>query len=756
VTRRGAILLACATLACDAPAQVWSELGPAPISGANDAGRVSAIVCHPTNPDLYYAGGADGGVWRTDDGGQTWRALTDHMPTTAVGAIAMDPADPRTLYVGTGEANFANHSRYGLGVFKSTDAGETWEHLAEGTFGGRCFSRMIVHPAQPDRVYGAITIAGGFPSLAGAKGHPGAAGPVGVFRSDDGGHSWARLDNGLPGISVTDLAMDPANPDVLYAGVGHIFGDASNGIYKTTDGGDSWSRLGGGLPTSNIGRISLAVAPSDANRLYTMITRPSDANGGGASTLGAFRSDNAGQTWTAINAGSIQATYGWYLSTVSVRPGAPGTVIMGGLSLVRSTNAGANFSTITPPHVDLHAIAWDASGRLLVGDDGGVHRSINLGSSWESLNTGLGTVQFYAGVSTHPTDRARLLGGTQDNGTNLRSTESLVWARVAGGDGGWTQWDQSAPLRLFAESQGTGNLYRSINGGQTFGGAGSGIVPTDRNCFLPPYLIDPTNSVRMLYATHRVYRSLNGSATWTPISPDLTGGAGAIRALAMSPADPMTVYAATTDGRVQVSIDGGQTFTLRLTDAQGWPRVTREIWAHPIEPGTAYLAGATFGAPHVRRTRDRGVTWETLDGDLPDLPVNVVVADARCATPVLYAGTDAGVYVSTDDGAHWSLFGAGFPRACVIDLLVEPGRERLIAATQGRGAWSTALAPCPPCDADVNCDGSPDQADVACIILAVAGDTACLCLDPDVNADGSADQGDVAAVISAVAGQPCP
>jgi photosystem II stability/assembly factor-like uncharacterized protein len=738
-------------------AQTWMPLGPAPISNAGDTGRVSAVACHPTIADRYYVGGADGGVWRTDDGGATWTPLTDHMPTSAIGAIAIDPANPDVIYVGTGEANFANHSRYGLGIYKSIDAGATWSHLGEGVFSGRCISKIVVPPSPPGRVYASATIAGGFPSLAAAKGHAQASGPVGVFRSDDGGQTWAQLAGGLPALSVTDLLLDPSNPQIMYAAVGHIFGHPANGVYKSLDAGQTWARLGGGLPTTDLGRIALAISRSNPSRLYALIARYCDERGANAFTLGAWRSDNAGASWTSIPVPSIQATYGWYLCVASVSPTNPDTVFFGGLNLVRSTNAGASFTTVTPPHVDMHAVEWDAAGRLVVGDDGGVHRSTNLGTNWSARNVGLGLVQFYAGLSSHPTDDVRIFGGTQDNGTNLRSSDSQIWTRLLGGDGGWTQWDQTNPQRLYAEVQGTGSLYVSTNGGQSWGGARAGIDSNDRNCFLPPYLMEPDDPQRMIYATHRIYRTSNGGGQWTPISADLTGGDGAIRAIAMSPVDPDTIYAATTDSRVLVSTDGGYNFTLVLTDAHGWPRVTRELWADSEDANTAYLAGARFGMPKVRRTRDRGQTWETLDGDLPDIPVNVVVADNRCNPPTLYAGTDAGVYRSRDDGYTWSRFGAGMPNASVIDLLLQPGRGRLLAATQGRGAWTIPLVADCLCDPDVNCDGSADGFDIEVMELAVGGDVANFCReDADFNRDGSIDGFDVEALEQIVGGSPCP
>jgi len=674
-------------------AQTWSELGPSPITNVSYAGRVSSLACSPSDPDLYYVAGADGGVWRTRDGGQSWTPITDFMPTTAIGAVALDPSDENIIYAGTGEANYANHSRYGLGLYKSTDGGDTWQHLAENVFAGRTFSKIVIDHQNTQILYAAIARAGGFPALAAAKGHPGATGPVGVFRSTDGGATWTHLTNGIPGVEASDLAIDPVDPRIIYAAIGNIFGHAGNGIYKSTNGGDSWTKLAGGLPTTDVGRIALAIAPSDRTRLYTLIAQEADASGGSAQTRGAWRSDNSGATWTGLSAlPNIQSTYGWYLCVLAVHPANRDLALFGGLTLRRTSNGGASFSNVTPPHVDLHALGWDAAGRLLAGEDGGVHRSPDNGNTWFSLNEGLGTIQFYAGLSTHPTDPGIVIGGAQDNGTNRRDSGGQTWTHIFGGDGGWTQLDRTNPQRIFVEYQGAGNLYFSNNGGDTFDFAGSGIDPGDRNAFLPPFLINPLNPQRMLYGTQRVYRSTNAGQSWSAITGDLSDGGGAIRALAQSPSDPQIVYAATNDGNIHVSFDEGGTFTQIENDHAGWPRVTREIVVSDFDPLRAHLAGATFGVDQVRRTRDAGLSWIALDGNLPDIPVNVVADNAQVAGQ-LFAGTDAGVFITHDDGTTWARYGEGLPNVPVIDLQLDHAHGRIVVGTQGRGAWSAPLVP---------------------------------------------------------------
>ena len=746
--RRSGILclfwLALTAVVTGTPPQ-WQELGPAPIANGGYTGRISAVVCSPTAADTYYVAGADGGVWRTTDGGANWTPLTNVMPTSAMGALAMDPTDENVLYAGTGEANFANHSRYGLGLYRTADGGETWEQLAEGTFAGRCFSRIVVDPGSPNVLYAAVTHAGGFPVAVAARGHPQTWGPLGVFKSTDHGATWTHLTNGLPDLSATDLAIDPTSPLVLYAAIGHIFGHLGNGVYKSIDGGASWTRLSGGLPTSSVGRISLAISPSTPAVLYTIHTYACTDTGGGASTLNVYKTIDGGATWTPQNPGNFQASYGWYLSTVMVHPTDPNTVFVGGLNLLRSTSGGGNWSYVTPPHVDMHALAWDAAGRLVVGDDGGVHRSGDLGSSWTSHNQGLGCIQFYAGLSLSPADPNYVYGGTQDNGTNYRTEDSQLWTQVFGGDGGYTAVRPDHPNYVFAEYQGSGNLYRSTNYGWNFSYSGSGISGSDRHCFLPPYTVNADNDAQMLYGTHRIYYSGDAGSSWSVRSGDLTAGSGAIRCLVSAPSWPQTVYVVTNDGNVQVSTDFGNSWIPVLSGVPGWPRTTRQIAVHPEDDQRAILAVSNFGVDQLLLTEDRGAAWTPIDGDLPDIPVNTVAIAARAAGDVIYAGCDDGVYFSVNGGVNWSRLGANLPNVPVIDLIVDADNRRLVAATQGRGAWTIPVLQA----GDFSGDGDVDLEDFAAFVLCFAesllGEPSAACLETfDSTGDDSIDLADFA------------
>ncbi len=735
----------------------WTELGPAPIINGVYTGRLSAVAASPSNAGRLFVAGASGGVWRTTDGGLSWTPLTDALPTCAMGALALDPANENVVYAGSGEANYANHSLYGLGLYKSVNGGDTWQVLAADTFAGRTFARIVVSHADSSVLYAAVGYAGGFPARSAAKGHPLRDGPVGVFRSVNSGVSWTQLTNGLPSVAATDLVMDPSEATILYAAIGDIFGHPSNGVYKSTDGGNSWTLLGGGLPSGR-GRISLAIAPSLPDRLYALVTLPATSTGGGASTDNLYRSDNGGATWTPTNPGSFQATYGWYLSIVLVEPADPDTFYAGGLTMLRGTAGGATYTDITPPHVDMHALAFDANGVLLCGGDGGVHRSLDQGDSWVDLNDGLGVIQFYPGISLHPTNPDFVVGGTQDNGTNRRDGTGLGWTHIFGGDGGYTALHPATPDTFFVESQGTGNLFRTMDGGDSFSYAGSGIVGSDRNCFLPPVTYRANNASTLLYATHRIYRSTNNGTNWSPISGDLTAGPpSAVRALVIAPSNVQTVYAGTNDGRVSVSTDGGSNWSVKLTNVPGWVRVKREIAVDPQNDSVAYLAVAQFGVDQLRRTVDRGETWLALDGDLPDVPVNTVAVHRVGSAGTLFAGTDTGIYTSCDDSQRWRKMGTNLPNVPVMDLVVNAGLNQLVAATLGRGAWSIPLPP----DGDSDSNSLLDMFDFLAMQLCFSGSVGqpgfqspgATCLNEfDLDFDGDVDLADATCLTARLEG----
>lgn len=681
----------------------WRELGPAPLSAGGDrnTGRAASIAAPAGLSNRYYLGAASGGVWESINGGRSWRSLNRPLPFLAIGALAVDPGNHRALYAGSGEANIAYHSLYGLGLYRSFNRGRTWRVLAPEVFSGRTFQRLVVSPFDSRVIWAAVGRAGGtFRGFEGGRDHPRAQGRTGIFRSRDRGLTWRHLRarNGLPAAAASDVDLDPVEANRIYATIGDVWGLARNGVYRSTDGGESFTPVLTSLTAGEtFGRVTLAIAPSDPDRLYALVTRPASRattggfSPGGASVLGLWRSDDGGDTWTRFTPANFMGGQGSYNSTVVVDPEDPDTVFLGGVQMLRSTDAGETYFDVTPVHVDHHETVFDGAGRLLVANDGGVNRSDDLGNTWVALNEGLGLVQFYPGLSLHPTNPDVVLAGTQDNGTNLRLSDSRDWVAVFGGDGGYTAINPDNPDVMFVEFQGTGNLFRSADGGLGFDVSATGIAPGDRNCFLPPFVFDPNDSSRMLYATHRIYESTDGGVTWRAISDDLTSGAPwAVHSLAIAPSNSNVAYALTNDGRVLVSSNGGAVWDLVLEDVAGWPRVTRQIAVDPGRPSQAYVADMGFGGRRLSATLDRGATWREIGDGLPDVPVNTVAVHREGNRRLIFAGTDAGVFLSRNFGRTWREFGT-LPKAPVMDLVVDAARDRLVASTLGRGAWSIAL-----------------------------------------------------------------
>lgn len=651
----------------------WTPLGPAPIQTAS-TGRLSTIAVHPDNPATIYIGGAQGGVWKTTNGGTSWTALTDGECSLAMGSIAIDPVSPQIVYAGTGELHFSGDSYYGCGVLRSTDAGTTWTQLGASIFdtniGGARISKVIVDPATAGSANATVVYA---------------ATSVGVYRSADSGLNWTRVLEGI----ATDMVRDPATPATLYAAVGSPSGNALNGVYKSVNGGLDWTRLGGGFPTADIGRIALAIAPSDPQRLYAAIQTSFNAENDGGQLFGIFRSNDGGATWTrAAAAGASCGSQCWYDLVIAVEPAVAENVWFGGVFLYRSTDGAASFrNVLNGIHVDQHALTFDPRnpGTLYAGNDGGIFRTTTAGSSWQSLNTNLALTQFYSGISAHPTDPTAALGGTQDNGT-LEYSGVAIWQNVVGGDGGFTAIDYRDPSVAYAETQWTQNSSfagpRRRNLPSGFIRMVNGIDPADRALFIPPIVMDPTNPAVLYFGTYRVYRTTNQAGAWGAISPDLSKGNGRVSAIAPAPSDPGTIYVGTSDGNLQVTRNFGGSWALRTT---GLPnRHIKDIVIDRAEPGTAVLSASGFNTGHVFRTTDFGANWTDISGNLPDVPVNAILEIAD----EIFIGTDLGVFLSADLGATWTPFMDGLPNVAVFDLAYSNETGVALAGTHGRGMFS--------------------------------------------------------------------
>jgi photosystem II stability/assembly factor-like uncharacterized protein len=674
----------------------WQPIGPEflpngqPIDFNNSppisvSGRATAIAIDPSNSNKIFLGTAQGGVWRSDDAGASWKPIADDLPSLAVGSLSIDPRNPNVIFLGTGEANFSSLSYYGAGLFKSTDGGSSWARA--GQLPTRvCISRIVFEPGNSQTLYAATSFA-----------RTNSARPIdsfdsGVFKSIDGGASWNKVLDGI----ATDLVANPSSPAELFAAIGDPFGNQMNGIYRSTNAGGSW-QLVETLPRGlNTGRIELARSPSSPNILFASVARVATEG-----LMNLFKSVDGGNSWAVVSdAPNYCASQCFFNNFVAVHPTDPSVVFLGGVPLFRSTDGGISYTNVSSPkqfgpglHADNHAIAFDPQDRnkIYVANDGGIFRSSDLGNSWTSLNNGLSTFQFQSVVS-HPLDGNRAIGGTQDNGT-LLYTGMPAWRQIDTGDGGETAIDPNIPDTLY-------HFYfflllaRSDDGGQRFSIKTTGLpvssngFPLERSQFYAPLVIDPVNSNTLYTGSIRVFRTTSRGEIWMPISSDLTKGIGSISAIAVASSDPNVICAGTSDGNLARTTDGGTSWQ---SINSGLPnRFVTRLVIDPSSPQTVYVTFSGFGSGHVFKTTNGGQSWVNISDNLPDLPVNAMALDTGAAG-VIYVATDIGVFVSRTGGGNWRMLSQGLPMVAVFDLDLNRRTGRLIAATHGRGMFSLPL-----------------------------------------------------------------
>jgi len=714
----------------------WTNIGPAPINGGQIgargntrpmSGRVADVAVHPSDPNHWLIGAAQGGIWRTLDGGTTWTPLTDAQASLAIGAIAFAPSDPNIIYAGTGEAVFSGDAYAGAGLLKSTDGGTIWLLLATTTFAKATFSDIKVHPTNPNIVLAATSrgIAGRVAVF------PPSAPSTGILKSSDGGATWSLKLNG----QATDLEVDPTNFNNQYAGIGEIFGSSANGVYRSTDGGEHWTLVPGPWSTmpGGVGRVELAIAPSNPNVLYVSIQDAINGVGDDGGLLGLFRTDNAWATtptWTRIPTNAIDDGTGvhgycgwnlafafdadqcWYNHEIIVDPTNADTLYAGGIELWKCTSCGASptwsevSKTVSSPvngiHVDQHSMAW-AGTRLVVGNDGGVWSTTDGGSTWADHNTMLSITQFYDG-SIHPTDPNFALGGSQDNGTG-KWTGTNAWQWIFGGDGAASAISSSNPNTHWAVSfQGLG-ILRTTNGGSTFTVADSGIDKTGVP-FIARFEKCPANDDVFIAGTDNIWRSNNFFSGSNPNwSDNLSGNfSSGISALAFAPLDATcNTYAfGTYDGSLRLTFNGGSTW-VDIDPGNAVPnRAVTDLAFDPADSNILYVTLSGFdegtpGAPgHLFKTTNALSGSPTWSNGSPavNIPHNTIVLDPFDAS-IVYVGTDLGVWKSTNGGTTWTHMGpeTGMPNVAVFDLQINHTTSRLVAFTHGRGAFVLGPAP---------------------------------------------------------------
>jgi photosystem II stability/assembly factor-like uncharacterized protein len=690
----------------------WRLVGPF------RGGRAVAVTGDPVEKRTFYFGAVDGGVWKTTNAGESWQNITDGKSSIAsVGAIAVAPSDRNVIYVGTGETDFREDLTVGDGMYRSTDGGLTWKHI--GLEKTEQIAAIRVDPKDPDDVFVA------------AYGHAFGPNPDrGVYRSRDGGTTWKRVLFVDDSTGAIDLAMDPANPRILYASMwrfqrfpwGFSAGGGKSGLWKSTDGGDTWTELtdNPGMPDVPVGRIGVSVSGSMPNRIYAYVeTSPDDSLGG------VFRSENSGATWKRVNGDQDFMVRPWYYGLISADPKDPNVVWMMNLSTYKSIDGGHSFQRMRVPHGDDHELWIDPSdpNRMIEGNDGGATLSLDGGENWSSQDN-QPTAQFYHVLADNQYPY-RLYGAQQDNSSVMiksRSDEGAItrqdWDALPFGESGYIAVDPRNPEISYGASywgqvvrlNEKTNEQRDVSVGlPNYDGYAAKDVPL-RFQWTFPLLFSPNSPTTMYATAQRVFSTTDEGATWSAISPDLTlhdpatlghvGGPithdetgteiyATVFAFAESPVKAGVLWAGSDDGLVHISRDNGATWQDVTPHFPGKFTRVSIIEAGHFDAGTAYLAGNRYQQddkhPYLFRTTDYGKTWTRIDTGIPELAYTRTIREDPIAHGLLYAGTESGVYVSFDDGAHWESLQLNLPRSSARDLIVH-GND-LIVATHGRSFW---------------------------------------------------------------------
>lgn len=685
--------------------------------GPYRGGRVTAVAGVASQRNVYYFGATGGGVFKTTDAGRTWLPVSDgHFKTGSVGAIGVSDSNPNIVYVGMGESPVRGNVSHGDGMYKSTDGGKTWKHA--GLADTRHIARVRVHPSNPDVVFVA------------ALGHLFAPNDErGVFRSRDGGKTWQKVLFRNADTGAIDLALDPGNPDVLYAGFWQIrrtpwsleSGGPGGAMYKSEDGGDTWKEItrNPGLPKGIVGKIGLTVSPANSDRIWAIV----EAEDGGV-----FRSDDGGKSWQRVNEDRNLRQRAWYYTRIYADPLNENRVYVTNVGFWRSDDGGATFRTVPTPHGDNHDLWIDPkdSARMVEGNDGGANVSEDGGQTWTDQRQA--TAQFYR-VALDNDFPYNIYGAQQDNTTvriASRTAEGGIgerhWWDVGGGESGWIAPHPKDSNIVFAGSYG-GYLTRyDHRTGQTrainvwpdnpMGYGAEGMKYRFQWNF--PILFSPHDAGTLYTAGNMVFKTNNEGQSWSAISPDLTrndrskmgpsGGPitkdntsveyyGTIFTMAESPLAKGVIWAGSDDGLVHVTRDGGKSWA-NVTPPKDlmpeWIQIN-SLEASPHEAGTAWVAATMYKhddfRPYLYVTRDYGKSWKKIvNGIAPDAFTRVIREDPR-SKGLLYAGTETGMYVSFDAGGNWEPLQLNLPVVPITDLALHKEMNDLVVATQGRSFW---------------------------------------------------------------------
>lgn len=686
-------------------AMSWRNIGPF------RGGRSTTSSGVVGDPLTYYFGSVGGGVWKTDDAGISWRNISDgFFKATSIGAISVSESDPNVIYVGTGEAAIRGvMTSHGDGVYKSTDAGKTWENI--GLDGTSQISEICIHPSNPDLAYVA------------AQGSPYTPTQErGVYRTKDGGKTWQKVHFVDNNSGVSSLSMDMNNPRILYAAYWDHqrkpwyvrSGGPGSGIYKSTDGGDTWEKLTEGLPKAEMGKIGVTVSRANSERIYAII----EAEDGGL-----YRSDDGGKKWTNVNKDRILRTRSWYYMHIFSDPKNDNVVYVLNAPFMKSIDGGKSFSPVGVPHGDNHDLWIDPTNPQIMinSNDGGANISLNGGKSW-STQTNQPTAQFYRVIADNRFPYW-LYAGQQDNSTLATPSRtdgaSIGWkdwvADVGGGEAAHIAFDPNNPKYVYSSNitgwideynQETGKI-KPIKPYPIFGLGEPSDELKYRYNWNPPVIVSKHNPNVIYYGANVLQKSSNRGLKWDDISPDLTrndtaklglmGGpftneaAGGeiyhtIMTIAESPHDANVLYTGADDGLMYVTKDGGKNWNAITPSDEG---IINSIDVSPHDPGTVYVTFMKYKfndfKPYIFKSTNYGSTWTSIVNGIDGRAFARVVREDPKRKNLLYAGTELGMYISFDGGAKWTPFQLNLPIVPITDLIVH--QNDLVAATSGRAFW---------------------------------------------------------------------
>ncbi len=712
---RIAALAALPFLALAQPPDLFKEL-KFRLIGPFRAGRVVAVAGVPSQPNVYYFGGVGGGVWKTTDSGASWQPISDkYFKTASVGAIAVADSDSNVIYVGMGEGCVRGNASNGDGVYKSLDGGQTWRNIGlQNTYH---IGAVRVHPKNPDIVYVA------------ALGHLWGPNPErGVYRSTDGGATWKLILSRGPDAGAIDIAMDPNNPRVLFAGLWQVrrnpwhfdSGGPGSGLFKSTDGGDTWKDISHapGLPKGVEGRIGVTISPVNSERVWAIV----EATDGGV-----FRSDNGGDTWTHVNQQSILRQRAWYYSHIYADPKSADTVYALNVGMYKSIDGGRTWASIRPPHGDNHDlwIAPDNPLRMIEGNDGGATISNDGGRNWSSVMN-QPTAQFYRVVLDN--DFPYNIYGAQQDNTTVRIASRTAgfgittddWYNVGGGESGWIAPDPTNSQIVYAGSY-DGLLTRQDHRtGQSRAidawpdnPMGYGVEAMKyRFQWSYPIAFSLHDPKTLYIGANVLLKTANEGQSWQAISPDLTrndkskmgtsGGPitqdntsieyyGTIFTFMESPVAKGVIWTGSDDGLIHVTRDGGKHWeNVTPKDMPEWIQIN-SIDAGPHNPATAYVAATMYKSddfrPYLYKTSDYGKTWQKIVNGIPSNAFTRVIREDPNNKGLLVAGTEFGLYISCDDGENWKPFQLNLPITPITDIAFQKRDQEMVVATQGRAFY---------------------------------------------------------------------